>query len=256
MANRTKVVVEAVVDAVRQAVTDQNVTFEEYRAAIGHIMKTAKAGELPLLIDVFMNAAIVKVINKNSVPGTSPSDMEGPYFLEDVPEVDGKLKVLDDDTCPPLLLRGTVRDTHGNALPGTTVFVWSSTHDGKYGGIHDGLPSDLYRGKLTTDKNGQYQVESRVPVPYQIPHSGPTGELLEMMGSHSWRPAHVHYKIRRDGFQELTTQAYFEGGDYVDSDCCEGIVAPEFVKPHVVEDGKVVLDVDFVIQRAAAQAAA
>ena len=93
-------------------------------------------------------------------------------------------------------------------------------------------------------------------MPYTIPNTGPVGALLEMMGRHTWRPAHVHYKLRHDGFQELITQAYFEGGDYVDDDCCEGIVPPEFVKPHVKENGKVIFDVDFTIQRVAAPVAA
>jgi len=248
--------IEEVVSGVREAVTEKNVSFEEYRAGIGYLMKTAQAGELPLLVDLFLNATIVDVINKNAGEGVSKSDMEGPYFIEDVPAVQTKLKVLDDDRCSPMVLRGAVRDTEGNPLPGATVFVWTSAHDGKYGGIHDDLPRDLYRGKLTTDTSGHYEVESRVPVPYQIPHEGPVGHLLQLMGRHCWRPAHVHYKIRHDGFRELTTQVYFEGGDYLDDDCAEGIIPPEFVKPHKIEDGKAVMDVDFVIERASTQAAA
>jgi chlorocatechol 1,2-dioxygenase len=252
--NRIDAVVSAIVGGIRDAVAEHNVTFEEYRQGIGYIMKTAEAGELPLLIDLFMNATIVGNVNRNAKPGTSPADLEGPYFIEDVPEVTGKLKVLDDDRCEPLLLRGVVRDLSGKPLPGATVFVWSSTHDGKYGGIHDGLPTDLYRGKLTTDAQGRYEVETRVPVPYHIPNSGPVGALLQMMRRHSWRPAHVHYKIRHVGYQELITQVYFEGGAYVNDDCCEGIVPPEFVKPVVRENGRVVLDVDFSIEPARAPA--
>lgn len=254
--NRADEVVSAIVEGVRHAVREKDVTFEEYRAGIAYLMKIAQSGELPLLVDLFLNSTIVSNINEKNAPGVSPSDMEGPYFIEDVPEVDGQLKVLDDDRCDPLLLRGTIRDQDGNPLPGATVFVWSSTHDGKYGGIHDELPKDLYRGKLTTDSAGRYEVESRVPVPYTIPNTGPVGTLLEMMGRHTWRPAHVHYKIRHDGFQELTTQVYFEGGDYVEDDCCEGIIPPEFVKPVIRENGKVVLDVDFTVQRAVETASA
>lgn len=256
--NRLDAVVSAIVEGVRDAVREHDVSFEEYREGIGYIMKTAQAGELPLLIDLFLNAAIVKNVNAHNEPGTSISDMEGPYFIEDVPVIQGRgaMKVLDDDRCDPLVLRGTVRDTSGAPIPHAEMWIWSSTHDGKYGGIHDDLPKDLYRAKVITDENGRYEVSSRVPVPYQIPHAGPVGALLEMMGRHTWRPAHVHYKIRTDGYRELTTQVYFEGGDYVDDDCCEGIIPPEFVKPITKEDGKVVLDVDFTVQRALASVAA
>src|SRR3546814_20910306 len=67
-----------------------------------------------------------------------------------------------------------------------------------------------------------------MPVPYQIPYEGPTGRLLGHLGSHTWRPAHVHFKVRKDGFELLTTQYYFEGGNWVDDDCCHG-VTPDLI---------------------------
>ena len=56
-------------------------------------------------------------------------------------------------------------------------------------------------------------------MPYQIPREGPVGELLEnILGRHSWRPAHLHFKIDADGYQPLTTQLYFAGNPYLASD--------------------------------------
>ncbi|MBC6402895.1 MAG: catechol 1,2-dioxygenase [Hyphomonadaceae bacterium] len=247
--NRLDHVVRSVVGAVREAVVEEQVTFEEYRAAIGYMMKIAEAGELPLFIDVFMNSTIVDVINRGSHPEASPSDMEGPYFVEGVPHVDGTIKTMDaykDDE--PLVVRGYVKDVSGTALPDVTLDIWSSTPDGKYGGIHDGIPKDYYRGKIKTDENGYFQVKTTVPVPYQIPHSGPVGAMMDMMGRHTWRPAHVHVKIREDGYRELITQLYFEGDPYVGSDCCEGIVPPEFVFPRRVEDGKRIIETTLKIE--------
>src|SRR3546814_18082698 len=83
---------------------------------------------------------------------------------------------------------------------------WHSTPDGLYSGIHDNSPVDYYRGKLVTDSQGNYRVRTTMPVPYQIPYEGPTGRLLGHLGSHTWRPAHVHFKVRKDGFEPLTTQ--------------------------------------------------
>src|SRR3546814_16138534 len=80
---------------------------------------------------------------------------------------------------------------------------------------------DYYRGKLVTDSQGNYRVRTTMPVPYQIPYEGPTGRLLGHLGSHTWRPAHVHFKVRKDGFEPLTTQYYFEGGKWVDDDRSE-----------------------------------
>src|SRR3546814_10150632 len=65
-----------------------------------------------------------------------------------------------------------------------------------------------------------------------------------MMGGHSWRPAHVHFKVRADGFHTLTTQSHFEQGEYVDDDCCNG-VRPIQIKPDVLENGEKVIENDF-----------
>lgn len=248
--NRLDQVVAKISNAVRDAVREENVTFEEYRNAIGYIMKISESGELPLFIDVFMNSTIVSVINQNAHPAASPSDMEGPYFLENAPEItDGKIKTMDeyaDDE--PLVVRGFIKDVDGGPLAGVMVDIWSSTPDGKYGGIHPNVPVDYYRGKIRSDENGFFQVETTVPVPYQIPHAGPTGALLDMMGRHSWRPAHVHLKVRHPGYRDLITQLYFEEDEYVTQDCCEGIVPAQFVYPRVVEDGKRILEANLVIE--------
>ncbi len=213
-------------------------------------MQIAESGELPLFIDVFLNSAVVGVINDKSHEGASPSDLEGPYFLDGAPEItDGKIKTMDEySDDEPLIVRGTVRDVDGSPLSNVLINVWSSTPDGKYSGIHDNIPLEYYRGKIHTDRTGYFEVETTVPVPYQIPNKGPTGALLEMMGRHSWRPAHVHIKIRQPGFRELTTQFYFEDGEYVEDDSCEGVVSEEFIFPRVVENGKRVIEANLVIE--------
>jgi chlorocatechol 1,2-dioxygenase len=249
--NRLDEVVSAIVDSVRNAVSDQNVTFEEYRSAIGYIMKIAGSGELPLFIDVFLNTTVVSVINKNAHPAASPCDMEGPYFLDAAPMVEGgKIKTMEAYSGDqPMIVRGVVKDVDGQPLPGVLVDMWSSTPDGKYGGIHDGIPVDFYRGKVRTDENGGFEFESTVPVAYQIPCNGPTGAMLEAMGRHSWRPAHVHLKLRHPGYRELITQLYFEEDEYTQSDCCEGIVPQQFVFGERLEGGKRILETELVIEK-------
>src|SRR3546814_18228742 len=96
-------------------------------------------------------------------------------------------------------LRGRVTGMDGRPLARATIDVWHSTPEGRYSGIHDGIPPHYYRGKIVTDADGRYNVRSIMPIPYQIPNEGPTGALLTAMGRHSWRPAHVHYKISAPG---------------------------------------------------------
>lgn len=250
MSNRLETVVDAIVEGVRNALRDNNVTMEEYRKGMQFMAETMKQGEIPLLIDLYINTTIVEIANRDR-EGSS-NDLQGPYFLPDVPDVtDGKIKVMEEFGGDPMILRGQVTDTSGAPVPHATMFIWNSTPDGKYSGFHDDISPEYYRGKLQTDENGNYSVESTVPVPYQIPNQGKVGQLLEMMGKHSWRPAHVHYKVLKEGFKDLTTQAYFEGGDWVGDDCASGMHTDEFVMPHVEEDGKKIMEVNFTIDKAA-----
>lgn len=254
MNKRLEAVVADIVEGVRGALVKHDVTFDEYRQGIAYIMKTVDQHELPLLIDVFLNTTICEIENRNF--GGSLSTLEGPYFLDDAPFVDGALKTYKDDRHEPLLLRGKVTDEFGAPIAGAVVDVWHSTPDGHYGGFHNNIPRDFYRGKMRTDAAGRYSVRTTVPVAYQIPHKGPVGAMLEAMGRHSWRPAHVHFKVRANGFHTLTTQSYFEGGDYVDNDCCEGVHSA-LIHPDRSEGGVRLIENDFKLAPAvAAQSAA
>jgi catechol 1,2-dioxygenase len=45
--------------------------------------------------------------------------------------------------------------------------------------------------------------------------------MINAAGWHPWRPAHLHILVRADGHRTVTTQLYFAGGEYVDSDVAE-----------------------------------
>ncbi|MGY6119538.1 chlorocatechol 1,2-dioxygenase [Paraburkholderia strydomiana] len=250
MNERVKVVVEAVVASVQAALVDKQVTELEYRTAVRYLMKIAEERETALLCDVFFNSTVVATKARTS-QGSTPA-IEGPYYRDDAPFVGERLKTYDTDDHKPLLIKGTVRGADGNLVDGVTIDVWHSTPDGKYSGFHDNIPTDFYRGKLRVGAGGGFRVLTTMPVPYQIPNKGPTGALLEIMGGHSWRPAHVHFKVKAPGFETLTTQYYFEGGDWVSDDCCHGVDS-RLVIPDAVEDGARVMNIDFVIEPAHAQ---
>ncbi|MEO1080177.1 MAG: dioxygenase [Pseudomonadota bacterium] len=255
MSDRVKEVVDAIVGGIRQALTDKKVTHDEYRAGLMYLKETAENGELPLMLDVFFNITIVE--NENAAHEGTRSDLQGPYYLPDAPFVDGEIKTMDEFEGKPVLVRGTVTDTGGNPVGDAVLDIWQSTPDGKYSGIHDDIPVDYYRGKVRTAADGSYSVRTTEPVPYQIPGQGKTGALLRAMGSHTWRPAHIHFKVSKEGFHPITMQAYFEGGDYVNDDCCSGKCNEgQNVFAEKYEDGVRVMDVDIVMDTAAAQAAA
>jgi catechol 1,2-dioxygenase len=77
---------------------------------------------------------------------------------------------------------------------------------------------------MRTDAAGKFEVRTIRPVPYQIRREGPVGDLLEnILGRHSWRPAHLHFKISASAHKPLTTQLYFAGDLHLDSDCVASV---------------------------------
>jgi chlorocatechol 1,2-dioxygenase len=177
----------------------------------------------------------------------SVTNLEGPYFLESIPTITDRIRTREGGE--PLLIEGQVTDIQGQPIEGAQLFIWHSDPQGFYSGYGEEFPIDLYRGKKIIGADGAYSVRTSLPAPYTIPHEGPSGKLLEAMGRHPWRPAHVHFKVRAPGFLEHTTQSYFAGGQWVDSDCVEGVRAP-LVHELQQRDGVKVLTKDFRLDRA------
>ena len=245
MDKRTETIIMDLVKSTREVLDRHSVSFPEYRAAVGFLMQYAKAPEfeIPLTLDMLFNATVADIEMK--ARKGSVSNLEGPYFLEGTPEISDRIQTRSGEG-EPLSIRGKVIDLDGKPVQGAELHIWHSDVDGLYSGYNEEFPIELYRGRKIIGASGEFCIHTTVPAPYMIPHEGPSGRLLELMGRHPWRPAHLHFKIRANGFQEHTTQAYFDGGEWLDSDCVEG-VRPKLIHSLVQsEDGKT-LEIDFVL---------
>ncbi len=246
MTNRTEAVVYDIVKAVRQVLDKHDVTFEEYRAAVGFLTQYADAApfEIPLSCDLWFNATIHDIEMKSRKG--SVTALEGPYFKEEIPVVTDALKTLEGKG-QDMVIAGKITDLKGEPLAGAELFIWHSDPDGYYSGFCEHMPSlEYYRGRLTVGQDGTYRVRTSMPAPYTIPDDGPTGALLAAMGRHPWRPAHVHFKVRAKGYHEHITQAYFSDGEYVDDDCVEG-VRPDLIHDVAAQNNGFELHKDFVL---------
>jgi len=204
------------VASLRQFIRERRVTHEEYRRAVGFMCEVAERGEVPLLMDVFLEATVVDNADK---AGTEMS-VEGPYYLGAAPVLAAPyvLPQRSDEPGEILMLSGTVRSTDGVALGGAGVDVWQSDARGAYSHFNYPEPRYNLRGRLSTDDKGRFEVRTVIPSPYEIPKQGPTGALLNKMGRHAFRPAHIHTRLTAPGFETLTTQLYFAGDPWLDSD--------------------------------------
>ncbi len=210
-------VVEDLIQAINGIVEKHQISHDEYRAAVAFLNEAAETGETMLLCDAFLEADIVDA-NSRAWRGT-PKNVLGPYYLEDAPFVEDGQLAGKDEPGDRLTLTGTVRDVDGSPIAGALLDFWQADAQGRYGAFDIPPKTNMnLRGRLHAREDGGYALHTVVPAPYTIPHQGPTGRLLQAVGRHPWRPAHIHLKATRDGYRPLITQIYFVGGEYLDSD--------------------------------------
>ncbi|PVG80640.1 catechol 1,2-dioxygenase [Nocardioides gansuensis] len=225
---RVSAVVAAILQGVHSAIREHNVTYPEFQAAKAWLMEVGETGEWPLFMDVFIEHVVEEVTSEQQ-QGTKGT-IEGPYYLPDQARLEStcQLPRRDDEKGTPLVLEGQVRDIDGTPLAGAEVDIWHADDDGYYSGFAPQVPEGNLRGVVVTDNDGRFAIGTIQPAPYQIPTDGPTGKLIEAAGWHPWRPAHLHIMVRAEGHRTITTQLYFAGGEWLDSDVAEA-VKPELV---------------------------
>jgi hydroxyquinol 1,2-dioxygenase len=153
----------------------------------------------------------------------------------------------------PCLVRGTVRGIGGEPVPGAHIDVWQSDEDGLYDVQHADISHAQARGILNADEKGGYHFRSILAVPYAIPHDGPVGDLLAAAGRHPWRPAHLHFLIKAEGYETLTTHVFRSDDPYLDSDAVFGVRQSLVADWARQPDGTYLVEYDFVLNPIAAK---
>ncbi|MGW1682214.1 catechol 1,2-dioxygenase [Saccharopolyspora sp. NPDC002376] len=247
---RVSTVVGAVLAGVHDAIREHEVSYDEFQAAKQWLIDVGEGGEWPLFLDVFVEH-VVEDVAARSQHGTKGSIL-GPYYLPDqqkLPAV-ADLPSRPDEQGTPLVFTGQVRDTSGNPIAGAELDLWHADSEGYYSGFAPGIPDGNLRGVIVADNQGRFQIHTIMPSPYQIPTDGPTGKLITAAGWHPWRPAHLHLLVRAPGHRTITTQLYFEGGEWLDSDVAEATKPELVLNPRPQGDGALRADYDFVLEPA------
>jgi catechol 1,2-dioxygenase len=237
--HRVPTVVEDLERTLVEFIFKHRITHDEYRAATGLIVAEVQAGEGSLLFDVFLEAAATDMDNAGREG--SIEAIEGPFYLPGAPWLDGPPYVLPqrpDEPGVPLVFHGRVTTNNGEPLAGVELDLWHADAAGRYSQIHPGVPEWNLRGRFRGDDEGRFEVRTIAPAPYEIPKDGPTRTVLSALGRHCFRPAHLHVKLRHEYFGERTSQLYFEGGEYLDSDVANAVRGELVLAAELVEDPK------------------
>jgi catechol 1,2-dioxygenase len=225
---RLEAIFDELVGELRALIQRRSIAYPEYHRAVEFLAEVGRAGEIPLLLDVFLET-MVDGVSHGGRPGTE-SCVEGPYYVGGAPMLVPPYVLPHREQEPGQILyfSGSVCSTGGRPLGGAVLDFWQADAMGRYSQFDYPEPRWNLRGQLRTDEQGRFEVRTVVPAAYEIPKAGPTGKLLTALGRHAFRPAHLHVKLTHEGCEALTTQLYVAGDRWIDSDVV-GAVKPSLV---------------------------
>lgn len=239
---RAKQITHRLLSDLFKAIDDLDMTPDEIWAGVNYFNKLGKDGEAALLaaglglekyLDIRMDAAD----RAADIHGGTPRTIEGPLYVAGAPVRDGvsRIDINVDEDAGPLVIRGTVTGPDGKPLANAVVECWHANSRGFYSHFDPTGAQDDFnlRGAVRTGADGGYEFRTLMPVGYGCPPQGATQQLLDVMGRHGNRPAHVHFFATSDKSRKLTTQINIEGDPLIWDDFA--YATREELVPHVVE---------------------
>jgi hydroxyquinol 1,2-dioxygenase len=266
---RLRQIMTTLVKHLHAAVKEIEPTHEEWMEAIrfltgtGH-MCTEWRQEFILLSDVLGVSMLVDSINHRRPNGATENTILGPFYVPDAPHYPHGTNICLDGKGDPMIVRGRVLDTEGKPVANAVLDVWQTNEDGFYDVQQKGVQPDFnLRGVFTTDDEGRYAFRSAKPRFYPIPNDGPVGKMLEKLGRHPFRAAHIHFIITAPGYDPVITHIFEPGCRYLSEDTVFGVKAtliadfqkvddPEAIKAAGFDGPFWAVDWDFVLARKSA----
>jgi len=206
-----------------KAIEDLDLTPSEIWTGLQYLADAGANHELGLIapgigLERFIDIRQDEAEARAGLTGGTPRTIEGPLYVAGAPESVGFAR-LDDgteaDQGEMLFMQGTVYGADGQPLPGARVEVWHANLMGNYSFFDKSQSAFNLRRSIVTDENGRYQFRSIVPVGYACPPNGTTQRLLDLLGRHGNRPAHIHFFVSAEGHRKLTTQINIDGDPYL-----------------------------------------
>lgn len=222
-------VMEVITRKLHEAVKEIEPTQEEWFEAIMFLTRTGQLcndwrQEYILLSDVLGVSMLVDAINNRKPSGASESTVLGPFHVADAPELPMGANICLDHKGEDMVIHGRILDTEGKPIAGAVLDVWQANDEGFYDVQQKGLQPDFnLRGVFRTGADGRYWFRAVKPKFYPIPDDGTVGKLLGALGRHPYRPAHLHFILKADGYETLTTHIFDPDDPYIHSDAVFGV---------------------------------
>jgi catechol 1,2-dioxygenase len=221
---RMKRIMHRLVSDLFRTIEDFDVQPDEFWSAVSYITALGQANEAALLvpglgIETFLDLRMDQAERKAGIEGGTPRTIEGPLYVAGAPLSKGEVR-LDDgsEQGETLFMDGQVRDMDGKPVAGAIVDVWHANTLGGYSFFDPSQPKYNLRRRIETDTEGRYRFRSLLPSGYACPPNGQTQKLLDQLGRHGHRPAHIHFFVSAPNYRKLTTQINIDGDAYLHDD--------------------------------------
>ncbi|ROW13769.1 hypothetical protein VPNG_03527 [Cytospora leucostoma] len=259
---RLKYLLERLVTHLHDFARETRLSTDEWMTALTFLIEAGKIcsdvrNEFILLSDVLGLSLLVDSINHPKPPAATEGSVLGPFHTHDAPALANGAAMSSDPEGEPLLALCAVRDAQGRPVPGVKVDIWETDSSGHYDVQHSDRGDPSERCVMESDGEGKFWFRGIKPVSYPIPHDGPVGKLLQRLGRHCWRPAHMHFMFEKEGWDHLITALYLRGDPYEKTDAVFGVkkslvidlekVDKKTAEEYSVPEGSWLLKQDFVL---------
>jgi hydroxyquinol 1,2-dioxygenase len=209
-------------------VKDVDLSQQEWLAAIEFLYQTGqkttrKRNEFILLSDTLGITSLIDLLSGDATEGVTESSVLGPFYVEGAPMIDNGGDLIGQNAGESGVVRGRVMTADGTPISGALLDIWQNAANGLYSVEDPEQADDNLRCRLHAGTDGAYSVTTIRPMPYTVPDDGPAGIMLHAMGRHPWRPAHIHFKISAEGYQDLVTELYPDDDRYIEEDAVFGV---------------------------------
>jgi catechol 1,2-dioxygenase len=214
---RTKEIAHGIVTDLFKTIDALDIKPDEFWAAVSYINDLGAACEAGLLaagpgLEHFLDLRMDAEDKERGVRTGTPRTIEGPLYVAGAPLAKGAAR-LDDGTeqGKMLVVHGIVRDLDGKPISGAIVDVWHANTKGFYSFFDKSQSKYNLRRRVETEAGGRYSFRTIIPAGYGCPPNGPTQRLLNQLGRHGQRPAHIHFFLSAPGYRNLTSQINISG---------------------------------------------
>jgi hydroxyquinol 1,2-dioxygenase len=177
--------------------------------------------EMVLLSDLLGVSSLVDLINM--VPGGTSSSVLGPFHISGAPSIPFGHDMKRHYEGPVLLSQGVIQNMQGEPIEGACIDIWQTAPNGLYSSQDDEQDTYSFHGIQTVGADGRYGFTTVKPVSYEVPTDGPAGALLAATGRHAWRPSHLHFIVKAEGYRTLVSEVFAGDDPYLDQDAVFGV---------------------------------